>query len=134
MARMSSKDETINENVIEYFPVDFSYTPVEGDWVGMKTGKLAKKSSNLTEDDPDIIGVVISVRRKIRVLNSGYWKTDKYDAMTNGATLFLANTAGAVVNNIENTTNFVKKCGTKVPLGIIVDIEPADQYQNLIGS
>lgn len=134
MARMSSKDETINENVIEYFSVDFSYTPVEGDWVGMKSGKLAKKSSNLTDNDPDIIGVVISVRRKIRVLNSGYWKTDKCDGMVNGATLFLANTAGAVVNSIENTTNFVKKCGTKVPLGIIVDIEPADKYQNLIGS
>ena len=134
MARMSSKDETINENVIEYFPNDFGYTPVVGDWVGMKADKLVKKGSSFTDNDPDIIGVVISVRRKIRVLNSGYWKTTIYDGMTNGATLFLANTAGTVVNSIENSTNFVKKCGTKVPLGMIVDIEPADKYQTLVGS
>lgn len=132
MARMSSKDEIVNENIIEYMPADFDYSPVTGDWVGMKAGKLSKKNSSFASDDPEVVGVVVSVRRKVRVLNAGYWKTTLYDATTNGATLFLANTAGAVVTSIENTTNFVKKCGTKVPLGIIVDIEPADKYQNMI--
>ena len=46
MARMSSKDEIVNENIIEYMPADFDYSPVTGDWVGMKVGKLSKKNSS----------------------------------------------------------------------------------------
>lgn len=133
MARVSSYDETVNENIIEYFPSDFDYSPVVGDWVGVNAlGKIVKKNSTFTSDDPDVTGVVMSVRRKVRVLNSGYWKTNLYDSLTNGDTLFLGSVPGEYLTSIENTTNFVKKCATKVPKGIIVDIEPADKYQHII--
>ena len=82
MARMSSKDEIVNENIIEYMPADFDYSPVTGDWVGMKAGKLSKKNSSFASDDPEIVGVVVSVRRKVRVLNAGYWKTTLYPRFT----------------------------------------------------